>query len=95
MVADAIVKSVETVKAWAKKGAQKLEDSVSLNPLVGKATKEAMIPLIGEDGYKERAKEVRGELRLLHPQSRPTMGHGRPDHDPFLRICAKRNWTDT
>jgi hypothetical protein len=64
-LADAMVASMGTVKAWAKKAADKINDSVSLNPTVGKATKDAMIPLIGDNGYKDRAKLVRGVFSLL------------------------------
>lgn len=83
-LAKAIVDTVNTVKAWAKRASDKLSDSFSSNLLKGKATKEAMIPLIGEKGYKDKAKEIRGKRYIIC--SFPGLKLG--PHEPRIRPMA-------
>lgn len=61
-LAAAMIATMDTVKNWAKRGADKIQDSISANPFRGKATKNALEPLIGSDGYAKGAKDVRGRF---------------------------------
>lgn len=63
-LANAIIATVQTVKDWAQRGAEKLDDSISRNPFVGRTVKEVLQPLIGSDGYRDKAKDVRGKFRF-------------------------------
>lgn len=64
-LADAMIKTVDNIKAWAKRGAEKLDDSISPNPTKGAATKNAMKHLIGSDNYKDKAKDVSSKFYFI------------------------------
>ncbi|SPO03137.1 uncharacterized protein DNG_05819 [Cephalotrichum gorgonifer] len=64
-LANAINETVHIVKAWADRGAKKIDDSISFNPLIGQATKDALKPLIGRGNYKDNAKDIRDKFKKL------------------------------
>lgn len=51
---------VQDVKNWASKGVKKLDDSINGDD----AVRKAVMPLIGSEGYEDKAKDVRGKPRF-------------------------------
>lgn len=59
-----IIKGVANAKAWAEASASKIDESLSMIPWKGRATKIALQPLlVGPDNYSKAASDVRGEFR--------------------------------
>ena len=57
-----VIQAMETVKRWASNGEVKLGHSVNSVPFQGKAVKDVVTYLLGEnDEYKKHVKTVRGE----------------------------------
>lgn len=58
-LAQHMIDAVKDAKAWAARGASKLDNSVSILP-IGKETKDLVTPLLGDRDYNTAAKDVRG-----------------------------------
>ena len=68
-----MLRAVRNVGDWASNGARRLDDSINgdIN------TKEAVLPLLGQDGYEDKAKDVRGKAVLCEgPHLALSMAHG-------------------
>ncbi|KAH0439392.1 hypothetical protein CcaCcLH18_02869 [Colletotrichum camelliae] len=85
-LADAMIKSVNDAKAWAKRAASKI--SLSILPLGGLPTKIAIGPLVGLDNYNTAAKEIRDRFKKIEDMEGPVGANG----DELGRYGQSRAW---
>ncbi|KAJ5007681.1 hypothetical protein K4K48_011787 [Colletotrichum sp. SAR 10_66] len=73
---NAILKGVEDAKAWAAAAASHIKDSLSKNPLKGRAVKAALEPLVGKDDYNKAAGDVKSKFDNIATMEGPVGREG-------------------
>ncbi|RYP49894.1 hypothetical protein DL769_011026 [Monosporascus sp. CRB-8-3] len=89
-LAQAIIDSVESAKKWANRATSKIGDSVDIIPGHGKATKDAIRPLLGSGDYATAAKDVRDRFKKVADLDGP-IGKG---GDALGRYDGSQAWRD-
>ncbi|KAF4827241.1 hypothetical protein CGCTS75_v008272 [Colletotrichum tropicale] len=92
-LADAMIKSVNDAKAWAKRAASKITLSTlpGIGQITGLPTKLAIAPLVGGlENYNTAAKEIRDRFNKIADMEGPVGSDG----DKLGRFGQSRAWID-